>query len=181
MDLLLIVFWAFLGIVLHQGQVSERRGVSPPVSSHDLVFEPLPTVPLRRSDCLKDKDSPVPGAIPNLKKKNSVNSGSCRGLLGLSNRQNDRSTITADMSLPTRQSINPARDSQLSTSNGGLSRVGQQSSLPSPSSVSLSPSAATSRRRQGGRDIDNYSRPSPAGPKSLIQGTPTGQGGSASL
>ena len=39
-----------------QGQVSERRGVSSPASSHDLDLEPLPTVPLCRSDRLKEKN-----------------------------------------------------------------------------------------------------------------------------
>ena len=44
-----------LGTNQGQGQVSERRGVSPPASSQDLDLKPLPTVPLCRSDRLKDK------------------------------------------------------------------------------------------------------------------------------
>ena len=91
-----------------QGQASETRGVSSPASSHDLVYQPLPIVPLRRSDRLKDKDIVVPCAILKPKKKNSLNSGSCSGLPGLSDRQNNKFTTTAEMNRQIRSSTNPA-------------------------------------------------------------------------
>ena len=160
-----------------QGQSSGRRGVSSPALFPDSDYQPLPIVPLRCSDRLKDKDIAVPCAIPKPKKKNSVNSGSCSGLPGLNDRQNNRSTTTADMSRPTKPSTSLVTGSPLSICNGDLLQAWQQSSLPSQSSVSLSLSAASSRQRQGGGDIDSYSRPSPALPERLDQGTPAARGG----
>ena len=158
-----------------QGQSSGRRGVSSPALFPDSDYQPLPIVPLRCSDRLKDKDIAVPCAIPKPKKKNSVNSGSCSGLPGLNDRQNNRSTTTADMSRPTKPSTSLVTGSPLSICNGDLLQAWQQSSLPSQSSVSLSLSAAPSRQRQGGGDIDNYLRPSPALPER--QGMPAARGG----
>ena len=77
-----------LGMYDGQGQESEIKGVSPPSSSPDIDLEPLPTVPLRRSDRLKDKNlNPVTCATPSPKKKSSTSIGSCNGLLGQSNKR----------------------------------------------------------------------------------------------
>ena len=81
-----------------QGQDSERKGVSPPSSSPDLDLEPLPTVPLRRSDHLKDKNltgNPVTCATPSQKKKSSASIGSCNCLLGQNNKRSTQQTTIA--------------------------------------------------------------------------------------
>ena len=76
-----------LGTNEGQGQESERKGVSSPSSSPDLDLEPLPIVPLRRSDRLKENKLagnrllPVTCSTPSPKKKSSANIGSCNGLL----------------------------------------------------------------------------------------------------